>query len=264
MAEADESVEILGKFESVAELARRRLNSGRIIARILEGDYRVWSDDHTEISDRLGWLTLPDDMGREISALTAFAEEIRAAGFRHVVLLGMGGSSLGPEVLRRTFGRRDGYPELLVLDSTLPAWIRAVDDIIEPASALFLVSSKSGSTIEPNVLYSYYRQRVADALGEDQAGANFVAITDAGTSLEELGNRQSFRRIFRNPPDIGGRYSVLSFFGLVPAALIGVNLEELLGRAAAMGRLCARPDADRNPGARLGAVGSFPGSGRAG
>ena len=246
--------ESLGKHQSIVESALNDLDSRNIVGRIWQGDHRVWNEDPTEIADRLGWLNLPEAMMSEVAGLTDFGAEVRDAGFRHVVLLGMGGSSLGPEVLRSTLGSREGYPTLLVLDSTLPAWICAVDAAIDPARTLFLVSSKSGTTIEPNTLYSYYRQRVAEVGMEEKAGGNFIAVTDPGTALAELGDRQGFRRVFPNPPDIGGRYSVLSCFGLVPAALIGLNLGELLGRAAAMQRNCAVAEAGTNPGARLGAT----------
>ena len=254
MATVAATVESLGNYRPALDSALKGLDSSEIVARIWNGDHRVWKEDPTEISDRLGWLDLPAAMAREVSGLSSFAESVRSSGFRHVVLLGMGGSSLGPEVLRRTFGSAQVYPELMVLDSTLPAWIEAVDSAIDPALTLFLVSSKSGTTIEPNTLYSYYHQRVLDAMGEGPAGGNFIAVTDPGTPLESLGKRAGFRRVFPNPPEIGGRYSVLSFFGMAPAALIGLDLEKILDSADCMREACTEPAAGDNPGARLGAA----------
>ena len=254
MVEAMGQGEALGKYGPVVDSALRELDSQDVIARIWSGDHRVWDDDPTEISDRLGWLTLPAAMREHIPALEAFAAEICDSGYRHVVLLGMGGSSLGPEVLRRTFASKKGYPVLLVLDSTLPSWIRAVDKTIDPVRTLFLVSSKSGTTIEPNALYSYYRQRVADAVGASRAGDHFIAVTDPGTALTALAAEHGFRRVFANPPEIGGRYSVLSCFGLVPAALMGLDLVELLASADIMRVACRNGKAALNPGARLGAI----------
>ena len=167
----------------------------------------------------------------------------------------MGGSSLGPEVLRQTFGSAAGYPELMVLDTTVPDAVGAAEGAIDPAHTLFLVSSKSGTTIEPNVLYRRFRVLVEDAVGKRAAPGHFVAITDPGTPLERMARGEGFRRVFANPPDIGGRFSVLSYFGLVPAALMGVNVATLLERANCMREACAASvPANDNPGAWLGAV----------
>ena len=254
MAELARTVETLGQHIHAVESAISRLNSQNIISRIWQGDHFVWDDNPFEIVDRLGWLTLPAAMQEELQHLSAFTSEVRSAGFNRVVLLGMGGSSLGPEVLRRTFGSASGYPELSVLDSTLPAWIQAVDEVIDPAKTLFMVSSKSGTTIEPNTLYSYFWERVSKVVGEEAAGGSFVAITDPGTALETLAFKRRFRKPFLNPPEIGGRYSVLSCFGMVPAALIGLDLDVLLTRAKDMQNACTVVDAAENAGARLGAI----------
>ena len=245
----------LGAYTADIDAALAGLARQDVVGRIWRGDHTVWSEDPTEITDRLGWLTSADNMRDEIGSLTQFATDVKTEGYRHVVLLGMGGSSLGPEVLRQTFGSADGYPELIVLDSTAPESVRAVADAIDPARTLFLVSSKSGSTIEPNAFYGYFRQLVEQERGPDNAGRNFVAITDAGTVLDALGQREGFRQVFGNQPDIGGRYSVLSHFGLTPAALIGIDLSELLDRADSMRDSSGAdvPVAD-NPGAWLGAV----------
>ena len=224
----------LGDYLAGVESALSGLKSRRVISRIWSGDHTVWKPDSTEISNRLGWLTVTDAMREQTPAMQALAQEVRDAGIRHVVLLGMGGSSLGPEVLRQTFGSAPGYPELIVLDSTVPGWVQSVTDAIDPAHTLFLVSSKSGSTTEPNMFYAYFRGLVEKAAGKDGAGQHFIAVTDAGTSLEKLAIDQGFRRVFANPPEIGGRYSVLSYFGLVPATLIGLDLSKLIDRADRM------------------------------
>ena len=251
---------------ALAELRQRD-----VIGRMWRRDHTVWSPDPTEITDRLGWLTVTDLMCDQAAALEAFAQEVRDAGYRHVVLLGMGGSSLGPEVLRQTLaadamqapsagsgqalGGGTAYPGLMVLDSTVPAWVQWVTDAIDPAKTLFLVSSKSGSTIETNTFYAHFRSLVEGAVGKERAGQNFVAITDSGTSLDRLAQDQGFRLIFRNPPDIGGRYSVLSYFGLVPAALSGLDIRTLLDRADYMREGCASGVAAQdNPGAWLGVI----------
>ena len=245
----------LGDCLPDVESALAGLQQRQVISRVWSGDHTVWKPDPTEITNRLGWLTVTDLMCEQAPVMEAFANEVREAGFRHVVLLGMGGSSLGPEVLRQTFGSAPGYPELIVLDSTVPASVTALADAIDPAYTIFLVSSKSGSTTEPNMFYAYFRHLVEKAVGKDGAGRHFIAITDPGTPLEKLAGAQGFRRVFLNPSDIGGRYSVLSYFGLVPAALIGLDVLKLLDRADCMreGTASCVP-VHENPGAWLGVV----------
>ena len=245
----------LGQQLLAVEAAVADLQRADAVDRIWRRDHTLWHPEPTEISDRLGWLTVSDIMRDQASILEDFGQEIKEAGFRHVVVLGMGGSSLGPEVLRQTFGSAAGYPKLMVLDSTVPDRILEVTHATDPAHTLFLVSSKSGGTVEPLSFYRYFRSRVEEAVGLEGAGTCFVAITDPGTPLEDLALEQGFRRVFRNPSDIGGRYSVLSYFGLVPAALVGLDIRELLARADLMREACASsvPAAD-NPGAGLGAV----------
>ncbi len=224
----------LGPWLPQVEAALADFNRRQVIPRIWGSDHTVWKPDPTEISNRLGWLASTDEMRQQAPALASFADEVRRAGFRHVVLLGMGGSSLGPEVLRQAFGSAPGYPELLVLDSTVPAWVLSVAQAVDPSRTLFLVSSKSGSTAEPNLLYAYFRDLVEKAVGAGNAGNHFIAITDPGSPLETLAHEADFRRVFLNSTDIGGRFSVLSYFGLVPAALSGLDLSNLLDRADAM------------------------------
>ena len=254
----------LGSYLPQVESALAELQTQQVVPRIWSGDHTVWKPDPTEITNRLGWLTVTGVMREQAPVMEAFADEVRDAGFRHVVLLGMGGSSLGPEVLRRTFGSAPGYPELIVLDSTVPAWVRSVAETVDPARTLFLVSSKSGSTTEPNMFYAFFRDLVEKALGKDLAGQRFIAITDPGTPLEKLAREQGFRRVFLNPPGIGGRYSVLSCFGLVPAFLMGLDATRLLDRADSMQeRAASCVPAHQNPGAWLGVVmGVLAGQGR--
>lgn len=245
----------LGAYNDDVEAALAELQQQDTIARIWRKDHTVWKPSPIEITDRLGWLTVTDTMCEQAPALEALGKEIKDAGFRHVVLLGMGGSSLGPEVLRQTFGSADGYPTILVLDSTVPAAVKAVADAIDPSRTLFLVSSKSGGTAETLSLYRYFSGLVAQSGSQTSDGSQFIAITDPGTSLHQVAEEQGFRRVFLNPSDIGGRYSVLSYFGLVPAALLGLDLAMLLDRADCLREGCAScvPPQD-NPGARLGAV----------
>lgn len=254
----------LGKHLSSVEATLSELAEARVIERIWSKDHTVWKPEPKEITDRLGWLSVMETMSKEVSSLESFAAETRDSEYRHVVLLGMGGSSLGPEVIRQTllddnrlesFEASKRYPRLIVLDSTVPGWLLEVTNAIDPARTLFLVSSKSGGTVEPLSFYSHFRNLVENALGKERAGDNFVAVTDPGTSLEGLAREKGFRRVFSNPPDIGGRYSVLSYFGLVPAGLAGIDVSVLLDRAEEMKRACASYErVGENPGAWLGAV----------
>ncbi|MBI4789787.1 MAG: bifunctional transaldolase/phosoglucose isomerase [Chloroflexi bacterium] len=225
-----------------------------VVRRIWAKDHTVWKSDPREITNRLGWLTVADTLHEHADELIAFTDEIRRAGFKDVVLLGMGGSSLAPEVFRVTFGKRRGYPRLHVLDSTIPAWVRRVTQAIDPAHTLFIVSSKSGGTLEVRSFFKYFYALVAKNKRK-RAGENFIAITDPNTSLQQLAESYHFRRVFINPPDIGGRYSALSYFGIVPAALAGVDIHTLLQRGECMAESCAEcVPAHENPGAWLGAV----------
>ncbi len=247
----------LGEHQRRVSDRLQRLERDGFAARLHARDASLWSADATiqqAIKNRLGWLTVAEKMTDVCDSLTSFADQIRAAGYRYVVLLGMGGSSLAPEVLRSTLGVGDGYPDLVVLDTTDPASIRAVDNALDPAKALFLVASKSGTTVEVLSLFAYFMERVKAAKG-DAAGENFVAITDDGTPLQELARRHRFRRVFTNPSDIGGRYSALSYFGLVPAALTGADVAKLLDRGLTMAEASAScVAAPENPGLWLGAL----------
>ncbi len=222
---------------------------------------RMWAKDPTlwspspapEITDRLGWLTLPEAMHDHLDDLARFADEVKAAGIRHVMLLGMGGSSLAPEVFQRTFGNAAGYPRLMVLDSTHPAAVRAVESQVSLKETLFLVSSKSGTTTETLSLFRYFWQRTGQV--SQRPGEHFVAITDPETPLVRLARDRGFRRVFPAPPDVGGRYSALTVFGLVPAAVIGVDVRRLLDRAWRMAEASAFcVSCEENPGLVLGAA----------
>ena len=221
---------------------------------------RLWAKDHTlfapkpqpELEDRLGWLNLPLTMRAAVSDITAFAAEVKADGIRHIVLLGMGGSSLAPEVFQRTFGNAPGYPALRVLDSTHPAAVRGLAAQIDLTATLFVVSSKSGTTLETLSYYRYFWSRL-NGLGVDPA-RHFVAISDPGTPLIGLAHERGFRRVFEAQPDIGGRYSALTHFGLVPAALIGVDLLDLLDRAATLAHAARSEPETENSALALGAA----------
>ncbi len=220
----------------------------RVVERIWGGDHTVWKPDPTEIADRLGWLTVPDDLRGRVDELEGFAARASSDGLGTAVLLGMGGSSLAPEVLASTFGTADGALELIVLDTTHPATVSRVTGELDLDATLFVVASKSGTTTETLSHLAHFWSLAPD-------GGRFVAITDPGTPLEALAHERGFRSVFANPADIGGRYSALSYFGLVPAALIGAPLHELLASAGEMRRACELvAPSDENPGAALGAA----------
>ena len=219
-----------------------------VIARIWKRDHLVWKPRAAGVSDRLDWLTVAGEMTGEVDDLTAFARDIWADGFTTAVLLGMGGSSLAPEVLQETFGSAPGALRLHVLDTTDPEQIASLAGQVELPRTLFIVASKSGTTVETLSQLAYFWEQIPD-------GKHFVAITDPGSALAKTAAERGFRRVFGNPPDIGGRYSALSYFGLVPAALIGVDITQLLARARQMVRACGPSGtSSANPGAWLGAV----------
>ncbi len=221
---------------------------------------RLWAHDSTVWTGRdeakwLGWLRIVEDELEKVALYEGFAEEVRSEGFTDAVVLGMGGSSLGPEVIAATYGHREGFPKLRILDSTDPDEVRAVEAAVNLPTTLFIVASKSGSTLEPNVFRDYFLGRMKDVVGADKAGRHFVAVTDPGSAMEKAAQDDGFRKIFLGVPQIGGRYSVLSAFGLVPAAAAGVEIREFLDSARMMVRSCgpAVPPA-ANPGVRLGAA----------
>lgn len=223
------------------------------VRRLWKRDPSLWTGNG---EDRwMGWLNITEDQRGHLEELVKFAAEIRAAGFTSVLLLGMGGSSLAPEVLKKTFGRLDGFPELHVLDSTDPQQIRAVEERLDLARTLFIVSSKSGSTLEPNLFKQYFFERVRQLVGPLEAGRRFVAITDSGTTMERVAKGDRFRHIFYGAPAIGGRFSALSDFGLVPAALMGLEVREFLDRTEDMVHCCSYClPVEQNPGVVLGTI----------
>ena len=221
---------------------------------------RLWSRDSSlwtgsDEADWLGWLDIVEDQIAHPVELRNLGKEVWSAGFKDALLLGMGGSSLCPEVLRLTFGRIAGYPDLHVLDSTDPAQVKAFENKIDIARTLFIVSSKSGSTLEPNIFKQYFFELAKKAVGEDRAGSHFMAITDPGSKMQTVAEADKFRHIFFGRPSIGGRYSALSNFGMAPAAVIGIDTKKFLDRAQEMVRACG-PDApvEGNTGAVLGII----------
>src|SRR3954464_9094646 len=219
------------------------------IRRLWRKDQSVWTGD--DENKWLGWLNSP--AAPDGADCEDFARRVKGQNFSDAVVLGMGGSSLGPEVLAETFAKKSGFPKLHVLDSTDPAQVRAMEDAVDLAHTLFIVSSKSGGTTEPNAMKDYFFDRVSKTIGKDKAGHRFIAVTDPGSSLQKVATKQGFARIFYGDPTIGGRYSVLSPFGLVPAAAAGIDVRSLITHALAMVRSCG-PDVPplQNPGVQLG------------
>ena len=232
-----------------------RAEKEQFVARIHAHDSTLWKSDDAHraiIGNSLGWLTVVESMHRNVKGILELTEALRH-DYDHVVVLGMGGSSLCSEVVRRLFGKREGYPELLVLDSTVPEAVRMLEAKIYVGKTLFIVASKSGTTTEPAMFHRYFYDRLKQAKGE-KAGENFIAVTDPNTQLFADAQRDGFRQIFVNPPDIGGRFSALSFFGLVPMAIAGVDIATLLERALHAVHVSHLPQVRKNPAALLGAA----------
>lgn len=246
----------LNGFEAAVSEAIEEVGSENFLERLWAKDPTLWKtapEDRKLIKEALGWVALADVMDDHVGDIEGFAKEVKEAGFRDAVLLGMGGSSLAPLVFSEAFGSAPGYPRLTVLDSTDPEAISAVAKAIDPEKTLFIVSSKSGSTIEPLSLFEFFHEKLSSTLGE-AAGNNFVAITDPGTPLEGFARKYGFRKLFTNPGDVGGRFSVLSYFGLVPAGLIGMDLALLLEHASRVEAAVHPCAADQNPVLMLGAA----------
>lgn len=228
-------------------------NAGAKVKRLWARDASLWTGKDED--KWLGWLSIVEEQKRVSRRFANFAEEVKDAKFSHVLVLGMGGSSLCPEVMRKSFGKIDGFPELHVLDSTDPAQIKSLENKIDLANTLFIVSSKSGSTLEPNIFKQYFFERASQAVGDDAVGKRFVAITDPGSKLRQAAESDRFRKIFLGVPTIGGRYSALSDFGMAPAAATGVDAAKFLDRTSAMVRVCGPEVAARdNPGLVLGTI----------
>ena len=228
-------------------------NKNNKVARLWKKDASLWTG--ADEGNWLGWLTIVEEQIAHLDVLQKFAEEIRKARYEHILLLGMGGPSLCPEVLRMTFGKLSGRPELHVLDSTDPAQIKAIEKQIDLGSTLFIVSSKSGSTLEPNIYKQYFFERVKAKVGEKEVGNRFIAITDPGSKLQQVAENDGFRKIFMGVPSIGGRYSALSNFGMVPGAAMGLDLAKFLENTAKMVQDCGPSvSANANPGVILGTI----------
>jgi transaldolase / glucose-6-phosphate isomerase len=242
--------------QALADAVKINLNDWRAsdkVARLWQRDASLWTGD--DEAKWLGWLDITQDQIAHLADLQSLQAETKAEGFTDILLLGMGGSSLCPEVFAKTFGPVAGFPVLHVLDSTDPAQVKAIEGRINLAKTLFVVSSKSGSTLEPNIFKQYFFERAKQTVGLDKAGTHFIAVTDPGSKMQKVAEADHFRHIFFGRPSIGGRYSALSNFGLVPAALMGMDLEKFLGRTQAMVDACgASVAADKNPGAILGAI----------
>lgn len=221
---------------------------------------RLWARDASlwtgaDEARWLGWLGITECQGERCAELAALARDVQKEQFTHALVLGMGGSSMCPEVLRMTFGRVPGFPDLLVLDSTDPAQVRAVEQTIDAGRTLFIVSSKSGSTLEPNIFKQYFFERAQSVLGAREAGRRFIAVTDPGSSLQRVAEADGFRKVFHGMPSIGGRYSALSDFGMVPAAVMGLDVAKFLERAELMVHACSSCVAVKeHPGALLGII----------
>jgi transaldolase / glucose-6-phosphate isomerase len=223
------------------------------VHRLWARDASLWSN--TDESKWLGWLVITEDQLANQSRFQKIAEDIRAAGFTHALLLGMGGSSLCVEVLKLTFGKIVGNPEFHVLDSTDPAQIRAVEAQVDLAKTIFIVSSKSGSTLEPNIYKQYFFERVKQVVGAAEAGKRFIAITDPGSKMQQVAERDGFRHIFFGLPSIGGRYSALSNFGMIPGAIQGLDIPKFLTSTMEMVQACGSTmPPEENPGVILGAI----------
>ncbi|HPQ44566.1 MAG TPA: hypothetical protein PKZ42_10090 [Syntrophales bacterium] len=246
-----------GTCGDLIENALTDLRKNNVTDRIWSGDYSVWKPESDGIAGRLGWLRITRKMHEQTDRLDRLARDVQSRGYTHILLLGMGGSSLAPEVFRKSFGLCDGYPDLDILDSTDPATILYRAEQLDPARTLCIVASKSGTTLETISLLKYFYNWIANRETAEKAGGHFIAITDPGSMLAELAHRYSFMDTWINAPDIGGRFSALSYVGLLPAALMGVNINRILHSSLAMEKWC-REDVlsmERgNPGGILGAV----------
>lgn len=246
----------LGEYAGAVNAALAEAERASVIERIWNKDAALWKTEEAHqkiIRNSLGWLTVPGEMLKLADELRSFASGVSASGFQHVMVCGMGGSSLCPEVLRQTFGRQAGFPELLVLDSTDPDTINTFKGQIDIEKCLFVIASKSGTTTEPNAFHRYWHNEVVQV--SDLPGNAFVTITDPGSQMADTAAAEGFKRIFLNQPDIGGRYSALSYFGMVPTTLMGVNAARLLRQTQSMTEACgSQVEINKNPAALLGAV----------
>lgn len=241
-----------GKYAEEIESSFITLEEEKVISRLWEKDYTLWKPYPQEIVNRLGWLSAPQEMQKNVAQLEDMTAGLRKEGFQEALLLGMGGSSLAPDLFQKVWGNKEGFLNLYVLDSTDPEMVNHYAQSLDPGKTLYLVSTKSGNTLETLSFFKFFYNLAQKKLGKE-AGKHFIAITDPGSPLVQLGERYGFRRVFLNPPDIGGRYSAFSFFGLVPAALLGIDLSLLLEKATIASQKCSpsTPLKD-NEGALLG------------
>jgi transaldolase/glucose-6-phosphate isomerase len=247
----------LGTYQDAVDAALAEMKEKQVMARIWDHDHTVWKPQAQEITNRLGWLHVAEAMGAEVQRIQELTDAVRADNYTHALLLGMGGSSLAPEVFCKTFGVKEGYLDLAVLDSTDPGAVSAHVERLDPNRSLFIVSTKSGTTVETRSFFKFFYNWVSDAIGAQRAADDFIAITDPDTPLADIAERYHFRETFLNDPNIGGRYAALSLVGLVPGALIGMDIALLLNRAQRMAADCKAPKPpapENNMGARLGAV----------
>ena len=226
--------------------------SGGKVKRLWQRDASLWTND--DEGKWLGWLDIVEEQIAQQDQLQKVAKDAQLAGFQYIQLLGMGGSSLCPEVLQKTFGRTPGFPIMHVLDSTDPAQVKFFEHQLDLSKTLFIVSSKSGSTLEPNIFKQYFFERTKQAVGALKVGSHFIAITDPGSKMQQVAEGDKFRHIFFGRPSIGGRYSALSNFGMVPAAVMGVDTKKFLANAQAMVKACQSDNVDDNPGVSLGII----------
>jgi len=240
----------LGAYQPAVDRALKTWSENGNTARLWRGDATLWSG--ADEANWLGWLNIAPQIRDQVDDLCAFAQQVRDRGITDILLLGMGGSSLCPEVLAMTFGCREDWPRLHVLDSTVPAQVQRFADAVNLETTLCVVASKSGTTTEPHAFCEFFWAKMRETIG-DSAGQQFIAITDPGSDLETLARERGFLSVFYGLPEIGGRFSALSNFGMVPAALIGIDVREFLQRAVAMGERCKMSD-DQNPDLLLGLV----------
>ena len=238
-------------LRAAVEATIKDWQTGGKVEKLRAKDASVWTNE--DEAKWLGWLDIVERQIADKDKFADFQAEVKAENFSHILLLGMGGSSLCPEVLSFTFGKQNGFPELHILDSTDPAQIRQVEAKIDLANTLFFVSSKSGSTLEPNIFQQYFFERVSQTVGADKAGSRFVAITDPNSKMQKVAEENNFRRIFHGDATIGGRYSALSDFGMIPLAAMGVDVSDFLSRTNEMVAAC-KQNATENPGVILGAI----------
>jgi transaldolase/glucose-6-phosphate isomerase len=245
----------LGDYVAAVEETAREIGDDDVISRVWEHDHTLWQARPDEISDRLGWLAIADVMEEQVDRLSALVEEVEAEGYERALVLGMGGSSLGPELFGAVFGREGVDLDVEVLSSTHPDMVWEITERIDPLRTLFVVASKSGTTVETVSFFRHFYTRMMDYVGERDTGKLFVAITDPDSPLSDVARENWFRSIYLDDPHVGGRYSALSFFGLVPAALAGVDVPELLDRAQVVAEGCASCVRTKdNPAAQLGAI----------